>query len=409
MHAPSNTVLLPPLARRTDSRIVFLVLDGLGGVIGREPTALQRAACPNFDALAAESALGRTMMVADGITPGSGPGHFALFGHDPLEMDIGRGLLEAMGLGVEVGYDDVALRGNLCTLDGDGKLLDRRAGRLATELAAPVIQALADAIDEIEGVKVEVHAGLQYRFAAVFRGAGIDGHVCDTDPQVEGVAPLEARALTPAAEKMARIANTFAAQARAVLGERDVANAVLLRGISGRPPLMTYPEMAQLRPVCIAAYPAYRGVARLLGMEIREDVGPTSSLADEVASLEKAWDAGHDFFFLHVKPTDSAGEDGDEDRKAAVIEEMDALLPRILALKPDVLVVTGDHATPGPMIGHSWHPVPTLLWGPWCEPDAGTTFDEVACDAGRFGGRLPATALIRLALANAGKLAKFGA
>jgi len=409
MHAPSNTVLLPTLARRTDSRIVFLVLDGLGGVLGAEPTALQRSTHPNLDALAATSALGRTVMVADGITPGSGPGHFALFGHDPLELDIGRGLLEALGVGVDVGPGDVAIRGNLCTLDDAGLLTDRRAGRLATDLAAPIVARLNEGIGQIEDVKVEVHAGLQYRFAAVFRGPGLDGHVRDTDPQIAGVAPLAAEALAPAADKMARIANAFAGKARELLHDNDVANGVLLRGISGRPPVMTYAEMAQLRALCIAAYPAYRGVARLLGMTICDEVGPTSSIADEVAALERAWEGEHDFFFLHVKATDSAGEDGDEDRKAAVIEQFDALLPRVRALGPDVIVVTGDHATPGPMAGHSWHPVPTLLWGPWCEPDAGTTFDEEACHAGRLGGRLPATALIRLALANAGKLAKFGA
>ena len=409
MHAPSNTVLLPPLARRTDSRIVFVVMDGLGGVLGSAPTALQRAATPNLDALAAESALGRIMMIADGITPGSGPGHFALFGYDPLDLDVARGLLEALGVGVDVDFGDVAIRCNLCTLDAKGKLVDRRAGRIATELAAPLVAALGDSIQTIEDVEVGVHAGLQYRFAVVLRGPGLDGHVKDTDPQVTGVAPFDAVPVTLAAEKTARIADAFAARARAVLGGRDVANGVLLRGFSGRPPLMTYAEMAQLRPVCIAAYPAYRGVARLLGMTIRTDIGPKSSIADEVASLEQAWNDEHDFFFLHVKATDSAGEDGDEDRKARVIETFDALLPRIRALAPDVLVVTGDHATPGPMAGHSWHAVPTLLWGPWCEPDTGTTFDEATCDAGRLGNRLPATALLRLALANAGKLAKFGA
>lgn len=409
MHAPSNPELLTPLAVQTDSRILFVVMDGLGGVLGPEPTALQRAACPHLDALATESALGRTVMVADGITPGSGPGHFSLFGYDPLAYEVGRGLLEALGLGVDVAAGDVALRGNYCNLDADGICTDRRAGRLETEFAAPLAEILNDAIGHIDGVDVEVHAGLQYRFAAVFRGPGLDGRVADTDPQREGLAPLAARARVPAAETMARICDTFVAKARDALGGREVANGVLLRGISGRPPIPTYPEIAKLRPVCIAAYPAYRGVAELLGMDIRWDVEPTASVADQVAVLEDAWQGEHDFFFLHIKKTDSHGEDGNEDAKAGVIEAFDAELPRIRALKPDVIVITGDHASPGPMAAHSWHPVPTLLYGPWAEPDAQRTFDEEACDAGRLGGRLPATALLRLALANAGKLAKFGA
>ncbi len=409
MHAPSNLTLLPPLARQTDSKILFVVLDGLGGVLGAEPTALQRAACPNLDALAAESALGRTIPIADGITAGSGPGHFSLFGYDPVEVDVGRGLLEALGLGVDVTGRDVAIRGNYCTLDAEGRLLDRRAGRMATELAAPLADLLNEAIGRIEDVDVTVHAGLQYRFAAVFRGPGLDGHVADTDPQVEGVPPVPARALVPEASKMARIADAFAAAAREVLGDRDAANGVILRGISGRPSMPTYAEVAKLRPVCIAAYPAYRGVAHLLGMTVRDEIPSTASIADQVTVLEQTWKDEHDFYFLHVKKTDSHGEDGNEQAKAAVIEEFDALLPRIRALEPDVIVITGDHSTPGPMAGHSWHPVPSLLWGPWSEPDAGSVFDEEACHAGRLGARLPATALLRLALANADKLAKFGA
>jgi 2,3-bisphosphoglycerate-independent phosphoglycerate mutase len=324
-------------------------------------------------------------------------------------VDAGRGLLEALGVGVDVRPGDVALRGNYCTLDDEGLLVDRRAGRIPTAKSRPLAALLHEAVGRVEDVDVEVHPGLQHRFAAVFRGPGLDGRVADTDPQAVGVAPRAARATDPAAEKTARVANVLAARAREVLGAREVANGVLLRGFSGRPPLPTLGEMARLRPVAVVAYPAYRGVARLAGMEIRTDVEPTASVAEEMDVLEDAWKGEHDFFFLHVKGTDSAGEDGDEDRKARVIESFDAQLPRLRALEPDVLVVTGDHSTPGPLRGHSWHPVPALLWGPWCEPDAGASFDEETCHAGRLGPRLPATALLRLALANAGKLAKFGA
>jgi 2,3-bisphosphoglycerate-independent phosphoglycerate mutase len=317
--------------------------------------------------------------------------------------------LEALGVGVDVQMGDVAVRGNFCTLDAKGILVDRRAGRIATELSRPLSAELAQAIPQIGDVRIELHPGLQHRFALVMRGSELEAEVEDTDPQEAGLAPKLARARRAASGKTAQTANGFVERAREYLRGQDVANGVLLRGFSSRPPLPTLKELAQLSPAAIAAYPAYRGVARMLGMELIAGAEPGCSVADEVTALERAWNDGHDFFFLHVKGTDSAGEDGDEDAKAAVIEAFDAQLPRIRALAPDAIVITGDHSTPGPLAAHSWHPVPTLLYGPWCEPDLETTFDEAACHRGRLGAALPATALIRLAMANAGKLAKFGA
>ena len=409
MRPDANPVLLPRLARVTPSRILFVVLDGLGGVLGPEPTALQRAHHPHLDALARRSALGRYVPVADGVTPGSGPGHLAVFGHDPLDVEVGRGLLETLGVGVDVHAGDVCARGNLCTLDAQGRLADRRAGRIPTEESRPLAQALRTRIARIEDVAVEVHAGLQHRFSAVFRGPGLSDRVADTDPQVAGVPPLAARALDPAAAKTARVADRFVALAREVLGGRARANAVMLRGFSSRPPLATLKQMASLTACAVAAYPAYRGVARLLGMDLAEGVEAWSTIAQEVDALERAWKGPHDFFFLHVKGTDSAGEDGDEARKAGVIEAFDLEVPRLLALQPDVLLVTGDHSTPGPMAEHSWHPVPFLLSGPRCEPDGLPRFDEDCCRRGALGSSVPGTSLLRYALANAGKLAKFGA
>lgn len=409
MDASINMRYLPQLARQTDTRIVYVVLDGLGGVVGHEPTALQRSKHPNLDALAAESALGRQIPLAYGITPGSGPGHFALFGYDPFETNVGRGLLEALGVGVDVRSGDVAIRGNYCTVDGEGHLTDRRAGRIPTEQSRKLTEGLGEAVANIGDVKVEMHAGLQHRFAVVLRGPGLESNVADTDPQRTGVAPLLARALSEGAGKTAKVVNTFVTRAKEFLAERDVANSVLLRGFSSRPDLPTLHDIAKLRPAAIAAYPAYRGVARLIGMDLIEGVDPTSTIADEVTALEKAWKQDYDFFFLHVKGTDSAGEDGDEDKKAQVIEQFDEVLPRIRALQPDVIIVTGDHSTPGPMAAHSWHPVPLLIHGPWCEADSHRVFDEEACHSGRLGPALPAPAILRLGLANAEKLAKFGA
>ena len=409
MEGPINFTVLPRLARKTPTRILFLVMDGLGGCLGKGPTALQASKHPNLDALAARSALGRTIQVLDGITPGSGPGHLALFGYDPLTVDVGRGLLEALGVGADVGPGGVAIRGNLCTVDAEGRVVDRRAGRIPTSQARPLIRQLAEAIPAIDDVMVEFHAGLQHRFAVVLRGPELGPDVDDTDSGEIGRPILSAYARNGAAARTASIADQITRLAQETLAGREVANAVLLRGFAARPEILSYRELAKLSGVAIAAYPAYRGVARLLGMHIVDTIEPGCPVRDEVDALTDVWGDDYDFYFLHVKGTDSAGEDGDLARKAQVIEEVDEQLPRLLALEPDVIVVTGDHATPAPLRAHSWHGVPTILHGPWCEPDAETTFDEEACQRGRLGARLPATALLRLALANAGKLVKYGA
>jgi 2,3-bisphosphoglycerate-independent phosphoglycerate mutase len=410
-----NPALLPRLARATETRVLFVVLDGLGGCLSPDaPTALEQSEHPHLDTLAAEGALGRWVPIAPGITPGSGPGHFALFGYDPLALEVGRGVLETLGLGVDVAPGDVTARANFATMAPDGRLLDRRAGRIPTDDATPLTKALAAAVPSVEDVRVELHPGLQHRFALVLRGPGLSDAVADTDPQREGVpaadpAPLEASSTAPAAVKTARVAAAFLQRAHAFLRGQSKANTVLLRGFSGRPAMPTLRERARLTPVAVAAYPAYLGVARLLGMDVAPGVSPKSTIADEVTALERAWQGPYDFFFLHVKGTDSAGEDGDEVRKARVIEEFDREVPRIRALKPDVIVVTGDHSTPGPMKGHSWHAVPFLMHGRWVEPDEQTRFHERACAAGRFGGWFPATSVLPVALACAGKLAKHGA
>jgi 2,3-bisphosphoglycerate-independent phosphoglycerate mutase len=405
-----NPVLIPRIARATPSKILFLVLDGLGGEIQPGvPTALERAHHPHLDALAREGSLGRYVPIAPGITPGSGPGHFSIFGYDPVALDVGRGVLETLGLGIDVAPGDVTARANFATADAAGRLTDRRAGRIPTEQATPLARALGAAVPRIEDVRIEVHPGLQHRFALVLRGPGLADAVSDTDPQAEGVAPLAPVAAAPGAAKTARVVAEFLRRAHAFLAKERLANTVLLRGFSGRPALPTLAERARLTPIAIAAYPAYLGVARLLGMDVAPGVSPKSTVADEVTALERAWSGPHDFFFLHVKGTDSAGEDGDEDRKARVIEEVDREVPRLRALRPDVILVTGDHSTPGPMKAHSFHAVPFLLHGPHVEPDDQTRFDERACAVGRFGGWFPALSLMPMALACAGKLAKYGA
>ena len=391
------------LCQPTPSKIVMLVVDGLGGLPRPETgkSELEAAHLPNLDRLAQRSATGLTTPVAPGITPGSGPGHLALFGYDPVKYLIGRGVLEALGIGLALDEDDVAARGNLCTVGGDGLLTDRRAGRIPTEQSEPLVRLL----DQIETTDVElsVHAVREYRFALVMRGDNLGDDVSETDPQAEGLRPLVATALSEDSAKTAEAANAFVAAAREALGDRSTANMVLLRGFSKLPQLPDMGEAYRLRPAAIAAYPMYRGIARLLGMEVL----PTGAgFDDELDTLEEHFDE-QDFFFVHYKPADAAGENGDFQAKVAALEELDARIPRLLDLGPDALVVAGDHSTPSIMGSHSWHPVPLLVHSAATAGDGVPKLTERACAGGSIG-RVPATAVMMLALAQAGKLRKFG-
>ncbi len=395
------------------SRIVLLVLDGVGDLpdaahSGRTP--LEAARTPHLDALTPRAALGRLMPVAPGITPGSGPGHLALFGYDPITTRVGRGVLEALGAGMDLRDGDVAARANFCTVSGAGLVTDRRAGRIPGETCARLVEMLAREVPRIEDVEVLLKAGKGHRFVALMRGPGLSGGVSDADPHREGSAIPPARPLdegqgaAPGAVKTARVVNAFVARAADRLRGEPAANAVLLRGLSARPALPGYRERFRLRAAAIAAYPMYRGVAQLAGM----DVFPVGErVSDAFAAVAARW-ADFDFFFIHVKGTDMAGEDGDFAAKVAVIEEVDRALPELLALSPDVLCVTGDHSTPVAVHGHSWHPVPALVHARWCGADAASRFHEASCRAGSLGV-LPSRDLMALLLANAGRLDKYGA
>ena len=391
------------LCQPTPSKIVMLVVDGLGGLPRPETgkSELEAAHLPNLDRLAQRSAAGLTTPVAPGITPGSGPGHLALFGYDPAKYLIGRGVLEALGIGLALGEDDVAARGNLCTVDGDGLLTDRRAGRIPTEQSEPLVRLLAQI--EAPDVELSVHAVREYRFALVMRGDSLGDEVSETDPQAEGLRALVATALSEDSAKTAEAANAFVAAARQALGDRSTANMVLLRGFSKLPRLPDMGQAYRLRPAAIAAYPMYRGIARLLGMAVL----PTGAgFDDEIDTLEEHF-AEHDFFFIHYKPADAAGENGDFQGKVAALEELDARIPRLLDLGPDALVVAGDHSTPSIMGSHSWHPVPLLVHSAATAGDGVPKLTERTCAGGSIG-RVSATAVMMLALAQAGKLRKFG-
>ncbi len=413
--------LIRKLAKRDQtSKIVLLVMDGLGGLPrpshaaaggarvegGSAGTALEAAATPNLDKLAAAGSCGLHVPVGPGITSGSGPAHLALFGYDPLHYEIGRGVLSALGVDFDLQPGDVAARGNFCTVDDAGRVTDRRAGRIPTEKNEELLGLLRDKV-HLSGVELFLQPVKEYRFLFVLRGDGLAADVVDTDPQEVGATPIraEASAESAGAERTAGLVRDFVSQAGEALAGSSPANMLLLRGFSQRPDWPRFPDVTGMRALAIAMYPMYRGVAKLVGMDV---LPARKSPDDEIDALEAHW-ADYDFFFVHVKHTDSAGEDGDFDRKVHEIEATDARLPRILDLKPDVLMVTGDHSTPAAMKYHSWHPVPVVLWSRLCRADAVTQFGEQACLSGALGPRIPAVDLMPIAMANANRLEKFGA
>jgi 2,3-bisphosphoglycerate-independent phosphoglycerate mutase len=396
--------LIKPLATRNDSKIVLAVADGLGGLPLERggPTELEAAATPHLDALVRDNVCGLSVPVLPGITPGSGPGHLGLFGYDPQKHQIGRGVLEALGIDFELQPNDVAARGNFCTVDEDGVIIDRRAGRIGSEAARGLVQKLRQI--RLPNAEVFVEHVREYRFVLVLRGDEAAADVHDTDPGQTGARPLEPQAQNPQSEPTARLIGRFIRQAAEILKDDHPANMITLRGIARRPPTPSMEEVCGLRTAAIAVYPMYRGLARLVGMTILE---PGASWAEQAAALRRHWQE-FDFFFLHYKYTDAAGEDGDFERKIKCIEEFDSQLPSITELRPDVLIVTGDHSTPARLRSHSWHPVPVLLAAESCRPDLVESFGERPCLRGGLG-QLEAKYLLPLALAHAGRLAKFGA
>lgn len=400
-----NYDFLRRLIVSADTKIALIVMDGLGG-LPREPggrTELETAHTPNMDALAYHAALGLSSPAGTGIAVGSGPGHVALFGFDPIENEIGRGALEALGVDFDLQPQDVAARGNFCTVDPNGVLLDRRAGRIATSQA----KLLAEKLNQIkiEGVEIFVRTVKEHRFAFVIRGAGLGANLSETDPQKEGVIPLPVSGADAASQRTAGLINEFIQQVKLVLANETPANMILLRGFDKLPVLPTYPDLFKLKAAAIAVNGMYKGVARLVGMDILPVEG--LGIEDEFSTLEKYWQA-YDYFYLHIKQTDTHGEDGDFDRKVKVIEQVDEQIARLIALKPDVIIITGDHSSPTNLKSHSWHPVPLLMHAKNVREDGIGEFGERACSRGSLG-ILPAKEIITLALANAGRISKYGA
>lgn len=396
--------LMRELAQPGQTKILMLIMDGLGGLplTPQGPTELEAAHTPNLDKLAREGVCGLSAPVGAGITPGSGPGHMALFGYDPLKYLIGRGVLEALGIGFPLEKDDVAARGNFCTVDGNGNITDRRAGRIPTEKCRELVEILRQI--RIPGVDIHLEAVQDYRFVLVLRAPNLSARLSETDPQRLGVPPLPVRALSDEAKATADVVNRWVAEARKLLTDQHPANAITLRGFAKDPALPSMQQIFGLKCAAIATYPMYKGLAKLVGMDILK-AGDT--VEEELETLKANW-AKYDFFYFHVKKTDSAGEDGDFDRKREIIEHVDELVPAMIALNPDVVIVSGDHSTPAVLKSHSWHPVPTILWSRYCRPDDVDTFGEKACARGALGV-FPGKEIMPLAMANALRLVKYGA
>jgi 2,3-bisphosphoglycerate-independent phosphoglycerate mutase len=399
--------LYKKISTTNDEKMVLVVLDGLGGLPQAGRTELETAATPNLDLLAAESELGLTHPIGIGITPGSGPAHLGLFGYDPLRHEIGRGILEALGVGITVGKRDVTVRGNFASHE-NRIITDRRAGRIPSEKNREIIDYLKTRIKKIEDVDIALYSGEEHRFVLVMTGDGLSDQISDADPEVTGQPFKYSQAKTPEAEKTARIVNAFIDRLTEELKDFHPANTCLLRGFAKYPAIPSMHDLFQLKTAAVAVYPMYKGLAQLVGMEI---LATGKTVADEIATIQEHW-ADFDFFFLHVKKTDSYGEDGKFADKVHVIEEFDQQLPALLELRPDVLVVTGDHSTPALMKSHSWHPNPFLIKARYQRVSktgaGGLKFGESAC-AGGVLGRFHSVDILPLMMANAGKFKKYGA
>lgn len=395
--------ILYELCLETESKIVLLVIDGLGDLPLDGKTPLEAAHTPNLDRLTATGACGLSDPVLMGITPGSGPAHLSLFGYDPTKYLLGRGILEALGIDVDVGKNDLVARGNFATLDND-LIVDRRAGRIPTSENAKLCQFINDALAPINGASITLFPGKEHRFVVKFTKAGLSDALSDADPQKENKPRAYAQPLSPEADETASIVNTFLDTVTETLKNTPEANTILLRGFAKYPAIPTMQERFKLRPAAIAHYPMYRGLAKLVGMSVLE-VGPE---VDNILSTIKENYLDFNFFYLHIKRADSAGEDGDFEAKKTAIEQTDSIIPDLLALEPEVLVVTADHSTPCLLKSHSWHPNPFLIHAPAAQPDTVTVFSEKACSRG-YLGRFPAVNAMVLMLAHAGKLKKFGA
>jgi 2,3-bisphosphoglycerate-independent phosphoglycerate mutase len=400
--------LIERLIAQNNQKILLLVMDGVGDIPHKDfgkKTPLEYAITPNIDKLARDSVMGRMIPVLPGVTPGSGPGHLGLFGYDPLQYQIGRGMLEALGLSIDIKDGDIAMRCNFASADDNGIITDRRAGRISTDKCEELCSLIGDAIKEIDGVQIIIRPSLQHRFVVVFRGKNLCDMLTDSDPLSEGKEPLAVSALDEKAEFTAKVANQFYQGVRSVIKDLKPANSILMRGFSARPRIPTMMDRFKLNSVCLATYPMYKGLSKLVGMTVIDEAGNN---IEELFHKYNDLHNKYDFFFIHVKYTDSNGEDGNFVGKSKIIEEVDKALPILLEKKPNVLCITGDHSTPAAMKSHSWHHIPVMINSDYCGADGAMRFTENQCNNGGLG-TFESKHLINYLLANAMRLNKYGA
>lgn len=391
---------------KNDSKIVFLIMDGLGGLPlpDGDKTELETAKTPHLDRYAREGICGLLDPIYPGFTPGSGPAHLALFGYDPVDFNIGRGVLSALGVDFELTGRDVSARLNFCTIDADGLVTDRRAGRIPTDKNSELCKKIRENVKLPPEVEFFIETESEHRAVLILRGDGLGGEINDTDPQEVGKAPYNPKGEDQASQKTADYVADFLKQVKEVLKDEQPANFILARGFAKHEKFPTMEERYGLRSVAIAQYPMYRGLARLVGMTVL----PVPETYDVMwTQLKENYDK-YDFFFIHFKKTDSYGEDGNFPAKVKMIETVDEWSAKLRELNPEVLVVTGDHSTPALLKSHSWHPVPVLLWSKYARADQATEFGERNCQAG-YIGRMPMKNIILIAMANTLRFKKFGA
>jgi len=396
--------IIKEIYSKNDKKILLFVIDGLSGLPVNGKTELEKANTPNLDNLSKKSSCGRILPVDWGITPGSGPAHLSIFGYDPVKYQIGRGVLEALGVGVDLKKGDVAVRCNFCTIDENGIVIDRRAGRIETEKSKLLVEKLQKEISKIEDIEIHLYPGKEHRFVLVLRGEGISDNLNDTDPQKEGKKPLELIAQDEKSEKTKRVVEEFLRRVKEILKNEEKANFALLRGFSSLPDWETFGQKWNLKACGIAYYPMYRGLAKLVGMDVAENIENFEQALKILPEVFKKYD----FVYLHYKETDKKGEDGDFEGKVKEIEKVDKYIPEILNSGADVIAITADHSTPALMKSHSWHPTPLLIYSPVSEPDPCEKFDEKEVLKG-YLGTIKGFQLLPLLLALSGKLKKFGA
>ncbi|MCK4443355.1 MAG: 2,3-bisphosphoglycerate-independent phosphoglycerate mutase [Thermoplasmata archaeon] len=404
-------------------KILLIILDGMAdrpvAVLGSK-TPLQAANTPNMDWFAKNGMCGQMDPIAPGVRPGSDTSHLAILGYNPHEVYTGRGPFEAAGVGLPMEHGDIAFRCNFGTIDADGTVRDRRAGRIrkgTSEIARDL-----DGMP-IEGVKVIFKEATEHRAVLILRGDGLSPKVTDVDPHAVGVKYHECEALEPEAGRTAEIVNEFVERSREILADHEVnkkrlkegdfpANIILPRGSGVFPHLDSLEERFGIRSAAICGVTLIKGICRVAGMKILDVDGATGGLdTDMIAKGKAAIEAleSYDFVFLNVKAPDICGHDGDPEGKVKVAERLDMMMSFIRKeLRNDVIMaVTSDHSTPVSVRDHAGDSVPLIVYGKDIRVDEVSSYDEISVTKGILG-RIRGSDLIHILLDQSGRAEKFG-